>query len=449
MRFAGFADAARKLFSGVPILAGLLACPQVCAQTPEALAWYSQGVRALDERRLPDARAAFLRAISADPTFAGAWLDLAFTAQAEGDPVQAEEFLTILEARFVLPDPIAAGVDALRRRIQADRAAASTDWRWRALAQGGGGYDTNANTGLALKDLTLTLPGGGVALPLAAAQQPRPDWFVLGSLSAEGGRKLGEGQVEVLASSRTRVNARLHDFDTVELQGTLAYTSAEPPFPGRTGRFLPGPWRVAINAQQLRLGGNALLNGAGLSALHAWKMLPCGPQVGVDLDLRHFPTAVNLDSRLMWLSAGGACDSPWLGSNGRLGMQLRAGREIAQGNFLSDRGRPGGDTHHMELTLSHRWSWAGRHGTHRLEAQAQFASARDTEGYSPLLADNAHRRLIRTTGAIAYTLPLEPAGADREAWLANIALQAFNQRSNLELFRLKGTVLQLTVQRSW
>ena len=449
MRFAGFAEAARRLFIGVPVLAGLLAWPEACAQTPEALNWYSQGVQALEERRFSEARVAFLQAISADPTFAGAWLDLAIAAEAEGDSVQAEEFLTILEARFNLPPAIARGVASLRSRIQAERVLPGADWRWRALAQAGGGHDTNANAGLALKDLTLTLPGGGVALPLSASQQPRADYYALSSLSADGWRKLGDGQLEVSGSVRARANADVHDFDTAEIHAGVAYVSAAPPFNGLAGRALTGPWRVGMNAQQLRLGGNPLLNGVGFSALHAWKHLSCGPQAGLELDFRHFPVAPNLDSRLVWLSAGGACDSPWLGSNGRLGVQLRTGREMARGNYFSDRGRPGGDTRHTELTLSHRWSWAGRNGTHRLEAQAQWAHARDTEGYSPLLADNARRRLTRATGAVAYTLPLQPSVADNDAWLATLALQTFEQRSNLELFRLKGTLLQLTVQRSW
>ena len=449
MRFAGFAEAARRLYIGVPVLAGLLAWSQACAQTPAAQDWYSQGLRALQERRFPDARAAFLQAISADPTFAGAWLDLAIAAQSEGDSVQAEEFLTILEARFVLPPAIAKGVSSLRQRIQAQRVLPSTQWRWRALAQGGGGYDSNANAGLALKDLTLTLPGGGVALPLAAAQQPRADYYALTSLSGDGWRKLGDGQLEVSGSAKARVNADVHDFDTAEVHAGVAYISAAPPFNGLIGRALTGPWRVGINAQQLRLGGNPLLNGVGFSALHAWKHLSCGPQAGLELDFRHFPVAPNLDSRLVWLNGGGACDSPWLGSNGRLALQLRAGWEIARGNYFSSRGRPGGDTRHLEVTLSHRWSWPGRNGTHRLEAQAQWAHAGDTQGYSPLLADNARRRLTRTTGALAYSLPLQPSGGDSDAWLGTLVLQGFRQRSNLELFRLKGTVLQLTVQRSW
>src|SRR5947207_12956528 len=89
VQFAGFAEAARRLFIALPVLAGVLAWSQACAQTPEAQSWYSQGVRALDERRYADARAALLKAGAADPNFAGAWLDLAIAAPAAGHTVAA------------------------------------------------------------------------------------------------------------------------------------------------------------------------------------------------------------------------------------------------------------------------------------------------------------------------------------------------------------------------
>jgi hypothetical protein len=426
----------------------VLAWSQACAQTPEAQGWYSQGVQALGEHHYAQAREAFLRAVTADPTFAGAWLDLAIAAHAEGDTVQAEEFLTILESRFSLPPPIAAGVRNLRQRIQAQRPA-EAGWTWRTVFQGGIGYDSNANTGLARSDLTLTLPGGGVLLPLDPSLRPQSDSYGVASLGTEGSRKWGAGQVEVAASAKSRVNASLGDFDTLEAMVGAGYASAQPAFGGAWGRFLPGPWRVGFTAQQLRLGGSPLLNSLSLSALHAWKQLPCSPQGGLEIDIRHFPVAANLDSRLFWVSGAASCDSPWAGAGGRLNMQLRAGWEAARGNFQSDRGRPGDNTRHLELTVSHRWSWPGFNGTHRLEAQAQWAHASDTKGYSPLLSDNAARRSRRITGGLAYSVPLAPAGSDEDAWVATLAIQGFRQRSSLEVFRVKGEVLQITVQKSW
>ncbi len=450
MRFAGFANAALRLFSGLlPVLAGVLAWSQACAQTPEAQGWYAQGVQALGELRYADARMAFTRAVEADPSFAGAWLDLAIAAHGEGDTVQAEEFLTILESRFKVPPPLALGVRNLRQAIQGQRVAgAGGGWRLRAVLQGGGGYDTNVNTGLSRSDLTLTLPAGSVLLPLNPSLRPQPDSYALASLATEAIYDRGLGQLELSASAKSRVNSSLREFDTLEVLMGAGYSSREPAFGGALG-LLPGPWRVGITTQQLRLGGKALLNGIAVNALHAWTEVPCSPRAGAEIDIRHFPLAPNLDSRLAWLSGAAACDVPWTGSGGRINVQFRAGLEVARGGFTSERGRPGDNTRHLELTMAHRWSWPGFNGTHRLEAQTQWARASDTQGYSPLLSDNAARRSSRVTAGLAYSVPLQPAGADEDSWLATLAVQAYRQRSNLEVFRVKGEVIQFTIQRNW
>lgn len=448
MRFAGFAKAARRLFSALPLLAGLAACQSACAQTAEAQGWYRDGVTALAQHRYPEARSALLRAVEADPAFAGAWLDLAIATYESGDTVEAEEFLTILEDRFTLPPPIATGVTHLRQRIGAQRAAVARK-NWRTVLQAGAGYDTNANTGLARTDLTLTFPGGGVLLPLDPALRPQRDAYAVASLATEGTWPWGGGQIQFSASAKSRVNRELRDFDTVETALGLAYASSEPVFDGSLAGFLPGPWRVGLTAQQLRLGGHDLLNSLQLGALHAWRRLPCNPQAGVELDFRHFPVAPNLDSRIAWLTGSASCDTAWAGPGSRFSMQLRAGWEAARSNFLSDLGRPGDDTRHLELTLAQRWSWAGPNGLRHLEAQAQWAHASDTQGYSPLLSDNAPRHSRRVTAALAYTVPLYAASADDEAWLGTLAFHVFRQRSNLEVFRVKGELLQFSVQKSW
>jgi len=46
-------------------------------------------------------------------------------------------------------------------------------------------------------------------------------------------------------------------------------------------------------------------------------------------------------------------------------------------------------------------------------------------------------------------VPLAPAGADEDAWVATIAAQAFRQSSSLEVFRVRGELLQLTLQKRW
>jgi len=456
VRFAGFAEAARGLFIGLFLLAGSLAWRGAAAQNPEAQSLYTQGLKAMQERRFDDARAALLKAVSLDPAFAGAWLDLAIATHAAGDIVQAEEFLTILETRFApLPESVAANVARLRSRIQeqtlAQASQAGADaWRWRRVVQAGGGYDTNANAGLSLTDLTLTLPGGSVLLPLAPGLRPTPDRYATAGFAADGSRRHGRGQIEVAAGIRARNNADLNAFNTLEVLAGAGYSGEGPLFENDSmAKWLPGPWRVGAVAQQLQVGNHVLLNSLMFSGVHAWAGAPCSPQGSIDLDFRTYPAAPNLDSRTLWLTGGVACPSPWKKYGGTLSATLRLGYENARNDYESLTGRPGDDTRHLEATATHQWSWAGPNGTHKLDAQIQWAGAWDTRGYSPLLADNAAREVKRAAVGLVYNVPLEAGIADDKGWTANLALQAFRQRSNLEVFRLKGRVAQVTVQKSW
>lgn len=452
MRFAGFADASRRLFTRVLFLLAASASLPVAAQNLQARDFYQQGVQALKDRQYEQARQALARAVDLDPDFAGAWIDLALATYATGDTAQAEEFLTILEQRFTLPESIAQAVAGLRGRIAADQqpgATAPAGWAWRTTVQFGGGHDSNANAGLALNDLTLTLPGGGVLLPVSPTLRPQSDRFGAASVSVSGLHNQAKGQLELAGSVKARRNAQASDFDTLDLQAAIGWATTEALPGGGVGGLLPGPWRVGLAGQHLKLGGSALLNSVVLSGTHVWTRARCNPQATVEADWRTFPVASNLDSRTIWIGASASCPGLYPAHGGRWSTLLRLGQETARSAFLSSTGRPGGDTRHAELTLTHTWNWPRSEGRHRLEVQAQWARAHDTQGYSPLLANNTRREVQRSTAGVSYTVPLAPVGGLDAGWLATLTLQGFSQRSNLELFRLSGRILQASVQKTW
>lgn len=461
MQFAGFAEGPRRLFIG--LLTGWLALPGAQAQvssTPpsaapaasispesQAVQWYARGLAAQQAGRLPEARDAFAQVVALDPAFAGAWLDLAVVTFQLGDIAQTEEFLGILERRFApLPDAVSQGIAALRERIAAGQVPPG--WRWRHALQAGAGRDSNANSGLSLQDITLTLPGGSILLPLDAGFKPRADSHWLTQWSSEGQRRVGQGELEAAASLRSRRNHTEHAFDTTELQAGLAYAGGQP-LAGGALPFLPGPWRLGAQIQVARLGEATALQVTSLTALHAWNQAACSPQGSLQLDWRRFPTARPLDSRITWLGAQWNCASPLPGHAQRLKLQVRLGREMARIPATEPQGRPGGNTRHEEWTLTHDWQWAGPWGTHRFEAVAQWAQASDTKGYSPVLDDDARRVLRRATGGLAYAMPLPAPGQEAGRWTAIWSTQAYRQTSNLGIFRIRGEVLQLVIQRAW
>lgn len=447
MRFAGCAEAIRSRIPGLLLAAALGSFGSAAlAQTAEAQRWYEQGLTELRLGRFQQAQDSFRKAVEADPGFAGAWLDLALAAHAAGNVAQAEEFLGILESRFALPDGLSRGVEALRVRIRESLTAEPAHWNWSRTAQAGIGHDSNANAGLSASDLTLTFPGGGVTLPLAPEFRPRADAFAAAHVTLEGVKRLGEGQIEVSAAARAKRNFDVHDFDTLEFQSDVGYASKQPFLNGALGPWLSGPWRVGAAIQHARLGGHALFNAASLSAAHVWHG-PCDPQAAIELNVRRFPSATNLDGHLLWLGAGAFCPSDAKGPKAGWKFQGRVGHEWARHAYEAANGRPGGNTIHGEISLARQWAWQGDAGEHRVEAVLQWATARDSKGYSALLADNASRRIQRWQWGGSYTFPLTRAAGTEDGWTGILSYQKYVQRSNLELFRADGQTLQLSVRK--
>lgn len=449
MRFAGCAEAFRRRIPVLFLVTALTGTGSAAlAQTADAQRWYEQGLAELRQGRAQQAQESFRRAVEADPSFAGAWLDLAIAAHAAGNVAQAEEFLGILESRFTLPDGLVRGVAALRVQIRETLTAAPATWAWSRSAQAAVGHDTNANAGLAVGDLTLTFPGGGITLPLAPEFRPRADTFASAHLAVEGAKRLAEGQIELSAAVRTRRNFAVHDFDTLELQSDIGYASNEPLFGGVLGPWLSGPWRVGAAMQHARLGGNALFNAASLSVAHVWRGR-CDPQAAVELNVRRFPSAANLDGHLLWLGAGAFCPTEAPGPKAGWKVQGRVGHEWARNAYEAANGRPGGNTVHAELSLARQWAWQGEGGEHRVEAAAQWAGAWDSKGYSPLLGDNARRSIQRWQWGGSYTFPLGRWARAADGWVGILSYQKYLQRANLDLFRADGQTVQFAVRKAF
>jgi hypothetical protein len=466
--FAGFAEASltkkersrRRNWSST-LLALVLACAGPAAAIAEAAlpadlesaqALYLQGSQALSRGQFSGARLALTQAVTLDPDFAGAWLDLALAAHGDGDTPAAEEFLDILERRFTLPARMTTLVEGLRERIRQQESARRTlspvepHWRWRKQMAVGLGHDTNANTGLVITELALTFPDGRVLLPLDPSLHPRGDDNISAGLAIQGQRAAAGGEFEIWGSLKGRHNRLVDGYDTLDAQAGLAWIT-----PAQAAEqavaILRGPRRYAMQMQHLQLGGRPLFSNLVLSAQQAWPEQGCRPQGAIDLEQRHFPGASNLDSRIYWLGGTLGCPGLLAAQGGRLQAQLRTGLEIARSG--GQEGRPGGDTHHGELSLGHQWMWATRNGKTRLDVQAVWLRANDTDGYSPLLQANEARRLRRRILNATYTLPLTADPTGLQGWTAVISLQAYRQKANLGIFESSGRQLQLSLQRGW
>lgn len=427
---------------------------------PDAAAQvYRQGIVALEAGRYDEARELLDEAVRLDPDFPGAWLDLAVATARVGDIVQAEEFLTILEARFDLPPTIAATVARWRARFAAwqvdphpDAAdsrpdsALSGNRESRYSLQMGAGYDSNANAGLSLGSLALTLPGGKVVLPIDDHYRPRSDTYTLLTAAAARQRNFGSGLLDAGLRVRWRRNRVEHDFDALEMRGSLAWTSPGAVPVAGLRQWLPGPWRVSTALQQVRLGGKALQNSVRLAFEHVWPYAVCRPLGAFEADFRTHPVARSIDATWLWLGTTLHCPGLPLPYADSLQARLRIGHAFAR-HGAGERRRPGGDSRNIEWILMHEWVWPSRSVEPiRLQAHIEWERLHDTRGYSPLLANGAVRRVDRTALGLSWSMPAPLLG---DHWQTVVDVQQFRQRSNLAVFRLSGHLFQLSLQRLW
>lgn len=179
--------------------------------------------------------------------------------------------------------------------------------------------------------------------------------------------------------------------------------------------------------QRVDLGGKALLDitRAGLTREHRWKI--CQIQLGTEWEGRSHASLGYLDADLGWLAAGFSCPA----GQGRTVLTFRAGLDQPRGE------RPGGLSTRYELALGYTGALPLGLG---IEANAILATTRDREGYSPLLENNAARRINRVQLRALLHYPLG------KNWQAVAMGEVTQQHANLPLFDQNNTSLYLGVR---
>ena len=401
---------------------------------PEQL--YQLALSALAANQPELARVALERVVGLKPGFAGAWLDLALASYRSGDAAAALEHLEYLRSQFTLPAALAAQVDYWFGLWQsppqnAAPAAARPGWQGEILL--GAGYDGNANTGLARLQIPLSLASGSTLFEVDKAYLPRADRFALLAVSLGGPAwALGPGHISPLLLLRSKQLAHEGDFSTLDLQPGLVYSQPAAQGAGNSGHSgNSGHWQVNLLAQHYRLGGQPLLNGLRMAVQRSLPWHTCQGSGGAEAEARRHQRIPNLGGSLYSVSVGLACplpDGDHKGHKGILGATLKAGFEQARLE------RPGGNNRSAELTVRYEQPLSA---TQSLHASWQIARSADQTGYSPLLEDNASRRLQRQTLSLGLRQTLT------RACEARLSFEYFQQHANLPLFEQQGSLLML------
>jgi len=374
-------------------------------------ALYRQALIALERGDYTSAREQLEQVVQAWPDHAGAWIDLALACRQGGDTEAAIEHLAYARQRFPLPPPLEQQIALWQKQWEAPPAAHASD-RWQREIRFGLGYDSNANSGLALSQISLSLPGESLILPLDPDYRPRGDSFAQLDYLAWGPAWSVEGRkLNPFALVRHRQNAHESDYDQSDFQAGVVYPFAQHP---------DSHWQATLIARHYRLGGRALSNSQRVILQQLRPMGDCRLALGGEMENRLY-SSVSLDGTQFWLGGNYACKTR-LGT--QLSAHLRLGHEVPH-----DSSRPGGGHSALEATFQASHAWPdGRH----LLAAWQIGRGIDDDGYSPVLENNASRRLTRHHLHVTFSQPL------RERWDARFSLDLQRQEANLPLFEQRA-----------
>ena len=400
------------------VLADLLRDERVYAGDPDFD--YVLGVVALKAEANTIALHALERVVLQSPERAGAWVDLAIAHARLGEAETATTLLDYVEQTFPVPPALRTALDNARRQLLTMRLARG----WHGEFSAGFGYDSNANSGLSIDRLTLTLDGVPAEFLISPEFRLRSDTFLqLGgrlrrawdtAFAGSPGRLMLAATVKA-KDYRNEKNFNLGDagFQAVYQQPVLG-----------------GEAEVMLGTQQIRLGGDPLVNirrlqlGWGRRLAEFSPSSSCRLQAGPENESRSYPDRHYLDGSINWLGLQLVCAAT--GSDTALSFRA--------GNDEPDTARPGGKTHRKELTLIHRTTlWQQLSGEFSMSA----SRSRDAEGYSPVLEGNSRRHIDRYYANATVFWPVSH-GIEALA-----SFEVTRQNSNIAIFDQSGRVFML------
>lgn len=302
-------------------------------------------------------------------------------------------------------------------------------WRFGIQVSSLLGHETNLNSAPDARFFTFSSSAGDVVLELDPASQPKKGMGWLNSLAVTGMTELGGGQtIYVLGDLRSRQSGAGTDY--LQAEGSLIWRGP------KSDRLFEGGHQpnVRLGVSQLQFGGNTLFRGArGEAALETPLGLnfgDCRSRAGMAVEERRFPDATNNDGRYVGLIASAHC----FYRDHMLSLQFNTGRDRPSGDW-----RAGGAQTRSELGLG----WSRDYGRFWAQLIGAYSWAKDDEGYSPLIANGAVRRLDR------YLARAELRVSVSRIWQWVVSLEDSRQASNIDLFDVKSRSLYSGVRASF
>lgn len=366
------------------------------------------------------------RALLLDPQQAGVQIEYAVALAGSADQLSALELLQTLRTDPGLAPELHQAVEAQLVRWAAAALGDANSSRAYVLARLG--HDSNLLGTPNLGNLTLTLPGQTLQLPLDESYLSRPG--IYRRVDAGWAARHGAWQAAVNASGRDspqEPGAAMHQVQAIgEHTGRNNYTNA-------TVAYLQS--RAGTRYRALGLSAGLQWEGGG-------PIRACRSRSGLEWQQRTLADSPGLSGHyggLQWqLTCDAGASAAQQAALGAWQISVRWGRDLpAQAE------RPGGAQQQASLRLLALGAgWAARH---EWLLDAELYHQQDAQGYSAILQNNAHRRLTRLALRAEYAVPLSPASA----WQLILGVEWQQQRSNLPLFQQKSQGGYLALRHQW
>lgn len=375
------------------------------------------GAAQLNTGNLNSALESLERALLLDPNNGGAQIDYAQALYLRGDLFSALAMNRQILGREDLPEDLAPSLQ--QRQQQWQGLTRQTQWHGDLLL----GYDNNLNGAPSPSDITLTLSGEDVTLPLNPEFQPKEGPYLNGRLGMRYRQLAPEHQHNVVAELRGRVS---DDAASDMLQFDARYAFIKP--------NAVHSWQAVAGISHLMFGGTPLYTAAEVGGRYmpSFQFARCRPYSAAAAQHQLFHNQSSLNAIESKASLGLNCIR-----DTNIGQQQWTPEFSALYNDPIRNRRSGGSRLGWQFNLDWRLQLPdGSPLKGSLMSQINHTEMMDQTGYSPLLEDNARRKVRRSYLLIQYNHPLS---ADTQL-LMNFYHQ--KQRSNLELFRSVDTTLE-------
>lgn len=376
------------------------------------------GAAQLNTGQLADALESLERSLLLNPDNGAALIDYSEALLQDGQLFAAIEVNQLLLERPDAPPGLEQRLKNRQREWQA--LTRQTDWQLDLL----GGYDSNLNGAPDTETVALTLSGEPRFLALNENYQAIKGPFINARIAATHSRLGPEYQDTLFGQIRGRLS---DDSSSDVTQFAARYT--------RRGSLLSASGQASAGLNHLAFLGNSLFTGADASYRGKLATIGrCSTNLNAALQQQLWHQQRKLDGLEMQAGAQAACS---LGS--ATSQELTFGAGLLH-NLALKENRLGGDRDGWQISAGWRLASSQRY----ISAQFNFTSSLDGRGFSPLLENNARRRVARGSILVQYRETLNYLVQGLEL-VANIYHQ--DQKSNISLFDTNDSSVEIGL--SW